>query len=257
MDQVTAPTLHETLTAGQRLTSFAHDLGRTLANRHFKHSDFYLTEKPPTTLCRLNVWRIFVEPYREEATAKVAAQRYLEKLLTQQQTLLHGNLTTEHILISENHLKISTAEAPFYGPMGFDLGQLVGDLLLLYACNHTFEFQQWLLQQITTLWRTYRDTFMILWNHEACGTLFNTTLFTASETQSYQKQYLLSVLRDMVGFAAILIAPLSEEKIARRLLLASFDLNSIFQFTELIQQHTRILDESSRQTLPYYLGCNE
>lgn len=266
-------TLRAAFIAGQRSVSFAEHLGRDLAETHFKNSPFFLKKRHLSPHYPNERHAIFMTPYLEDPTAKLIAQCYLEKLLTTQQTLLHGQLTTDNLTISEKNIQIIPTKSGFCGPIGFDLGCFTGNVFLAYYAyeyhghhkNDVFEFQQWLLQQTLFFWKSYSMQFIELWNTAADGNLFNNAWFSLAEVHAYQKQYLLNMLRDMAGYAAIEMMhritrltatqdfesiPAAEKRIccennalqcARQLLVHSININSIFQLTELIHQHTKIL----------------
>ncbi|KEG15268.1 S-methyl-5-thioribose kinase [Trypanosoma grayi] len=50
--------------------------------------------------------------------------------MTRAEALLHGDIHTGSVFVSATQTKVFDAEFGFYGPMGFDLGTVVGNLLL-------------------------------------------------------------------------------------------------------------------------------
>ena len=59
--------------------------------------------------------------------------------MTQSQSLLHGDLHTGSIMVSKNETKIIDPEFAFYGPMGFDIGALIANLLMNYFSQNGHE----------------------------------------------------------------------------------------------------------------------
>ena len=49
------------------------------------------------------------------------------------QALLHGDLHSGSIFINENGIKIIDPEFAFYGPMGYDIGNVIGNLFFAWA----------------------------------------------------------------------------------------------------------------------------
>ncbi len=49
------------------------------------------------------------------------------------QTLIHNDFHTSNICVGETAVKIFDAEGATFGPIGFDLGRLIGNLILNYA----------------------------------------------------------------------------------------------------------------------------
>lgn len=49
------------------------------------------------------------------------------------QALLHGDLHTGSIMVTQTSTKCIDPEFGFYGPMGFDVGAFLGNLMLAYV----------------------------------------------------------------------------------------------------------------------------
>ncbi|MNI39236.1 Methylthioribose kinase [compost metagenome] len=92
-------------------------------------------------------------------------------------------------------------EFAFYGPMGFDLGAVIANLLLNYASQpgwssdmKTLEARRdWLLSAIRSVWEQFEYRFRTLWNDECQDPVFNST--------GYQDFYIRKLLQDSIGFA--------------------------------------------------------
>ena len=50
----------------------------------------------------------------------------------QSQALIHGDLHTGSIMVTVSSTKVIDPEFAFYGPIGFDVGALLGNFLLSY-----------------------------------------------------------------------------------------------------------------------------
>ena len=76
----------------------------------------------------------FVETrlYRNEAL-KTEVGILRNTFMNNAQTLLHGDLHSGSIFINESGLKIIDPEFAFYGPMGYDIGNVVGNLFFALA----------------------------------------------------------------------------------------------------------------------------
>lgn len=85
-----------------------------------------------------------------------AAMRYKYKFMTEAQALLHGDLHSGSIMVTDTDTKVIDPEFGFMGPMAFDIGNYIGNLLLAYFSRHGWDaneqrradYQEWLLQQI-------------------------------------------------------------------------------------------------------------
>ena len=63
--------------------------------------------------------------------AEVAALRL--GFMNNAQALLHGDLHSGSIFLNESHLKVLDPEFAFYGPMGYDIGNVIGNLFFAWA----------------------------------------------------------------------------------------------------------------------------
>ncbi|MBO5544572.1 MAG: S-methyl-5-thioribose kinase [Oscillospiraceae bacterium] len=74
--------------------------------------------------------------YEDEALhAEVAKLRLT--FMNNAQALLHGDLHSGSIFINESSLKVLDPEFAFYGPMGYDIGNVIGNLFFAWA-NRVF-----------------------------------------------------------------------------------------------------------------------
>ena len=70
--------------------------------------------------------------YEDEALhAEVALLRL--NFMNNSQALLHGDLHSGSIFINEKGLKVLDPEFAFYGPMGYDIGNVIGNLFFAWA----------------------------------------------------------------------------------------------------------------------------
>lgn len=70
-----------------------------------------------------------------DAALVAAAQRLKERFVERQQALLHGDLHTGSVMAHEGSLFVIDSEFAFYGPMGFDIGAFLANLLLNYFAS--------------------------------------------------------------------------------------------------------------------------
>jgi 5-methylthioribose kinase len=153
--------------------------------------------------------------FRRDGALKVAASRFGHKFLSQAQSLIHGDLHTGSIMVTESDTRIIDAEFAFFGPSGFDLGAFVANLLISYfsqdghasAAAPRTEMQEWLLAQIEIFWSHFRDRFAALWRSEAKGDAYPANLFDdpagSDALAAERKRVLDEFFADMVGFAAV------------------------------------------------------
>jgi len=236
--------LRQGLIAGRRYDTVARDIGEFIARACFFTSDFARPFERKmdaialfaanTPLVRISVDLIFADPYfisarnrhtspqldeivstlRRDGPLKVAAARFGQKFLTEPQALIHGDLHSGSVMVTENDSRVIDPEFAFYGPIGFDLGAFFGNLLLNWYSQpgHSARngdrvaYQQWILQQAKVFWETFRGCFLALWNQNAKGDVFPTAMFSTSEDvaalQSARSAFVDSLFADMLGFGA-------------------------------------------------------
>jgi 5-methylthioribose kinase len=236
--------LRHGLIAGRRYQNLARDLGEYIARACFFTSDFarpfehkmdgialFAANKP---LVRISVDLIFADPYflsarnrhtspqldeivstlRRDAPLKVAAARFGQKFIGEAQALIHGDLHSGSVMVTENDSRVIDPEFAFYGPIGFDLGAFFGNLLLSWYSqpghstpnDDRVAYQEWILQQSKIFWETFRTRFLALWNEDAKGDAFPAAMFSApadkAALQSARSAFLDSLFADMLGFGA-------------------------------------------------------
>jgi 5-methylthioribose kinase len=90
-------------------------------------------------------------------------------------------------------------EFAYYGPMGFDIGAVLGNLVIAYAAQpgHNPDerqhgaYQDKLLQMVAEVWQCFAERFDALWRaHDPAA------------PAEFRQSFLLALLRDSIGFAA-------------------------------------------------------
>lgn len=212
-----------------RYPLFAGHIGRFLAMTLFHTSDLAmnLQEKKQRVkafinpeLCKITEDLIFDDPYTDspnnniephimDAVQRIWADTELhlevmllrEKFLTKAQALLHGDLHTGSIFIKPDSTKVIDPEFAYYGPMGFDIGAVIANLLLNYAGQEGWspdaaarrEYRMYLLDTVRGVWEQFERNFRELWNAQVADRM--------AKTPGYQDKYVQSVLQDTIGFA--------------------------------------------------------
>jgi 5-methylthioribose kinase len=193
-------------------------------------------------LCKITEDLIFTDPYREaeqnrwtspwlDATAArfredmdahVIISRLKLKFLGSPEALIHGDLHTGSIMVTESETRMIDPEFAFYGPMGFDLGAVIGNLIMAYLASAGHErspgerraFEAWVAETIESVWGEFSRKFVELWRAEAQGDAYPATLFMgeagAARLEGERQAYMARLFQDMVGFAGA--------KIIRRIL---------------------------------------
>jgi 5-methylthioribose kinase len=91
-------------------------------------------------------------------------------------------------MVTEGATVVIDPEFAFYGPMGFDLGAVIGNLLMSYLASAGHErspgerrlFEVWVLEAIENVWTEFAREFLELWRTEAHGDAYPLTLFPSA-----------------------------------------------------------------------------
>lgn len=160
--------------------------------------------------------------YREDLDLHVAISRLKLKFMACPEALIHGDLHTGSIMVTESETRIIDPEFAFYGPMGFDVGAVLGNLIMSYLASAGHEgspgernsFEAWMLETIENVWAQFSRKFIELWRAEAHGDAYPATLFAgqagAARLEAERQTYMDRLFRDTVAFSAA--------KIIRRIL---------------------------------------
>jgi 5-methylthioribose kinase len=227
------------------------DLGQPAAAKK-KHMALFCDN---TELCRITEDLVFTDPWRmaegnrwtspqlDVAAASVradgpwkrAAQEYKLKFLGCAQALIHGDLHSGSIMVTESETYAIDPEFAFYGPMGFDIGALLGNLYLAFFAQSGHEakagarddYRDWILSTAEEVWTLFDRRFRALWNTRHAGETFAPGLFAEgagpAALKGAQDAYMHRLFVESLGFAGC--------KMTRRILgLAHVeDLESIAQ----------------------------
>ncbi len=232
------------LIAGERLPHMGRHLGLYLARTLFRGSDLSMDTARRKAdlalfagngeLCGITEDLVFTDPFMisernrhtpglEADAAAVRADRDLKlaahelKLIfgTRAESLLHGDLHTGSVMVTRDDTRVIDAEFAVYGPMGFDVGMLLGNLWLsafaqagLGECPQArAPYAAWILETAQSVWQAFTQEFSLLWRTERTGMLGGRGLFEeqgdemASELALARR--LTAVWQDALGFAGL------------------------------------------------------
>lgn len=202
-------------------------LAEYLAQTLFYTSDLYQTAQTKKRevscftnpeLCQITEDLFFTDPYqdhernqfdkrllpailelRNDSVVRVAVASLKHRFLSKAEALLHGDIHSGSIFVAEGKLKVIDAEFGFYGPMGFDLGTVLGNLLLNYCglpgllgLRDAVAKREQRLQDIRALWLGFTERFLLLCQRD--------TRDVALAQPGYAEQFLQQVWFDTVGY---------------------------------------------------------
>jgi 5-methylthioribose kinase len=188
--------LRKGLIKGIKYPHMATHLGVFLARTLFHTSDLYLpaAEKREKTaafltniaMCKITEDLVFDEPYfnapmnrhtspqlddisvkfKADDELKGAVQEMKWKFLNGAEAMVHGDLHTGSVMVTEDDTRAIDPEFAFYGPMGFDVGAIIANLLMAYCAQpghgNDKNYGAWILEQAEMLWETFEREFAAL-----------------------------------------------------------------------------------------------
>lgn len=205
----------------------ASQLGEYLAQALFHTSDFYLHphEKKAQVarfinpeMCEITEDLFFNDPYqlhernnypaeleaevaalRDDASLRLAVASLKHRFFSHAEALLHGDIHSGSIFVAEESFKAIDAEFGYFGPIGFDIGTAIGNLLLNYCglpghlgIRDAAAAREQRLHDIQTLWNTFAERFHSLAAEK--------TRDAALAWPGYASTFLKKVWHDAIGF---------------------------------------------------------
>lgn len=236
--------LRRALIEGRQLPNIAKDIGLFMARTLFRGSDLSMLTKDRKAdlalfadnveLCGITEDLVFSDPYfdaklnrhtspqldglvaelRADRDLKVEAQRLKHLFAANAETLLHGDLHSGSIMVTDTETRMIDPEFAFYGPMAFDVGMLLANFWMSFFSQRGHEQKEkrdamraYLLQVTNETWSVFRNEFSHLWRTERTGMLYQKSLFEDQGDRLGAEQALDHVLHqiwdDLLGFAGI------------------------------------------------------
>ena len=230
--------------AGTLYPRFANDITTFMARTLYFTSDLAMPADGKkaliaefagnTALCKITEDLIFTEPYmladrnrwtspqldavaaslRADGDLKVAVSRLKLKFLGAAEALIHGDLHTGSVMVTDKDTRVIDPEFAFMGPMGFDVGAILANLLMSYFSQDGHEassqerdpYRQWILDTVEEVWSAFRAKFLELWRHNPTGDGYPQVLFADERGKQRldleREAYMDRLFEDSLGFAA-------------------------------------------------------
>lgn len=217
------------LMQGNVYPKLAEHMGEFLAKSLFFTSDLYMDplEKKELQkkfvnpdLCKITEDLVFTNPYYDADNNRIDPEirdraeenwrdnelkrevaKLKEKFMTQGQALIHGDLHTGSVFVTETSTKAFDPEFGFFGPMGFDIGAFLSNLILNHAsqlwhkkdATDRAAYREFLLETFKKTWETFDAQFRGLWKKHVKSPLEDNPL--------YLEDYMERLFADAIGFA--------------------------------------------------------
>lgn len=205
----------------------ASQLGEYLAQALFHTSDFYLHPHDKKAqvarflnpeMCEITEDLFFNDPYqvhernsyppaledeiaalRHDSQLRLAVASLKHCFFSQAEALLHGDIHSGSIFVAEGSFKAIDAEFGYFGPIGFDIGTAIGNLLLNYCglpghlgIRDAAAAREQRLNDIQALWTTFAERFQALAAEKSRD--------AALAYPGYASAFLKKVWTDAIGF---------------------------------------------------------
>jgi len=231
--------MRKPLVALKRFPHFVDHISTFMARTLFFTSDLHLpgVDKKELQakfinphLCKIQEDFVFTNPYmespennwnpeideevravRKNSELKLALAEMKASYMTHGQALIHSDLHTGSIMVNENDTRVIDPEFAFFGPMGFDVGAVLENLVLNYLSHYAHtpdpderaNYQAYLLEMVRDIWTEFARKFEELWAENNSGELMPTRYwdFPGGERAfvEFRRRYIQDLLHDTAG----------------------------------------------------------
>lgn len=176
-------------------------------------------------LCKISEDLVFTEPYKDYKGRNIVVKENLHfvekelyndrklileagilkhKFMNHSQALIHGDLHSGSIFVTENSTKVLDPEFAFYGLIGYDLGNVIGNLFFAWANTHVtdkkkeenqFQFMKWIEKTIDEIISLFKDKFIKLYKEIVTDVM--------AKEEDFMHWYLDDLLSDTAGCAGL------------------------------------------------------
>ena len=223
--------LRTELVAGKIFPNFADNISEFLSRTLLLTTDLFMNkfEKKKNVkefinpeLCDISECLVFTEPYDNNKNRNIittgneefvenmlyknedlhfAILKLREKFMNYSQSLIHGDLHSGSIFINEKGIKIIDPEFSFYGPMAYDIGNVIGNLYFpLYRAKFFMEdskkkeeFINWLEKGILDIPILFSKKCKLLWEKYSDDKLL--------KNRKFRDYYIENIVKDSLAYA--------------------------------------------------------
>ena len=223
--------LRTDLIAGKIFPNFADNISEFLSRTLLLTTDLFMNkfEKKKNVkefinpeLCDISECLVFTEPYDNNKNRNIittgneefvenmlyknenlhfAILKLREKFMNYSQSLIHGDLHSGSIFINEKGIKIIDPEFSFYGPMAYDIGNVIGNLYFpLYRAKFFMEdskkkeeFINWLEKCILDIPILFSEKCKLLWEKYSKDKLL--------KNKKFRDYYIENIVKDSLAYA--------------------------------------------------------
>jgi len=152
-----------------------------------------------------------VQAVRSDGELKMAIAEMKDAYMNHSEALIHADLHTGSIMLNEEDTRVIDPEFAFFGPMGYDVGAVLQNLVLNYLSHygHTEdpeereEYQEYVLSMVRDIWNEFARKFDETWKNNNRGELVPNKYwdFPGGEEAfaEFRKRYIHRILQDTAG----------------------------------------------------------
>lgn len=174
-------------------------------------------------LCKISEDLVFTEPYIDYKGRNIVIEENLDfikreiyedkdlileagklknNFMNNAQALIHGDLHSGSIFLNKESTKVLDPEFAFYGPIGYDLGNVIGNIFFAWANiyftrkdSDSKEFLDWVEKAIEDIVSLFKEKFIKLYKDIVKDVM--------AKEEKYMEWYLESILKDTAGSAGL------------------------------------------------------
>lgn len=221
--------LRNTLINGYIVQGLAIEMANFLVSYLMGTSDILLTSEKKKqwlkqfvnpSLCSISEDLVFTEPYNNYKGRNTIQDRLLPfvveniyhnddlifevcqlrfRFMNLSQSLLHGDLHTGSIFVNSfGKVKIIDPEFAFYGPMGYDIGNVIGNLIFPLVYHHvhvnpSIEFMEWLKQCIQDMYDKVLEELYRVYERDVKLDIYR--------NERFKEKLIYEIMADSLGYA--------------------------------------------------------
>ncbi|MEM4235194.1 MAG: S-methyl-5-thioribose kinase [Candidatus Methanomethylicaceae archaeon] len=231
------------LVARKRYPYFADHISTFLVNSLFFTSDLYLTGVEKKLLMskfvneqlrKLQEDFVYTNPYmespenrwnpllddevkavRSDSRLKIAIAEIKDHYMNHSEALIHADLHTGSIMLNEIDTRVIDPEFAFFGPMAYDVGAVLQNLVLNYLSHYGHtpdpaqrqEYQEYILNMIRDIWNQFARKFDEVWSANNRGELVPTKYWDYPGGQEafaeFRSRYIHRLLQETAGHGGV------------------------------------------------------
>ncbi len=234
MEDMTGHTMMRTaVMRHEAFPKFAEDISTFMANTLLMTTDVVMDHKEKKELvksfvnpdlCEISEDLVYTEPYNDrlnrnnvfppnldfvkrelygDDALKLEVAKLKFAFMNNAQSLIHGDLHTGSIFINTDHTFVFDPEFAFYGPMGYDVGNIIANMFFVWANadatmddpGEQAEYKRWVLDTVRRITDLFVEKFVRLFREKVTEPM--------AKTRGFMEWYLGTVMEDTAAVCGL------------------------------------------------------